>query len=80
MSLRVIGHSRTFYDGDAFVGLPLGELGDHGLAVRAESLAFTDDFLDDLFAAADPLASARDRHTCARPVTWPASTRTSSAT
>ena len=24
VSLRVIGHSRTFYDGDAFVGLPLG--------------------------------------------------------
>jgi hypothetical protein len=26
-SLRVIGHSRAFYDGEAFVGLPLGQLG-----------------------------------------------------
>jgi RHS repeat-associated protein len=49
--LRVIGHSRTFYDGPRYVGLPLGELGDHGLPVRTESLAFTDAFLDDLFPA-----------------------------
>ena len=47
VSLRVIGHTRTFYDGDAFTGLPLGQLGDHGLPVRTETLAFTDDFLDD---------------------------------
>ena len=47
-SLRVIGHTRTHYDGDAFVGLPLGRLGEHGLPVRTESLAFTDRFLDEL--------------------------------
>ena len=35
VSLRVIGHSRTFYDGEPYSGLPLGRLGDHGLAVRA---------------------------------------------
>ncbi|MBK6012831.1 SpvB/TcaC N-terminal domain-containing protein [Streptomyces sp. MBT53] len=51
VSLRVIGHARTFYDGDAYVGLPLGTLGEHGLATRAESLAFTDAFLDSLHAA-----------------------------
>jgi hypothetical protein len=56
VSLRVIGQSRTFYDGAAFVGLPLGQLADHGLAVRAESLMFDDRFLDEHFAAADPLA------------------------
>ncbi|MEV0220413.1 SpvB/TcaC N-terminal domain-containing protein [Streptomyces sp. NPDC050704] len=56
VSLRVIGHARTFYDGDAFVGLPLGTLGAHGLATRAESLAFTDTFLDSLHTAGDPLA------------------------
>ena len=59
-SLRVIGHSRNYYDGGAFVGLPLGRLGDFGMLVRTESLAFTDDFLDRLYDAADPLAvSAR---------------------
>ncbi|MGN9908999.1 SpvB/TcaC N-terminal domain-containing protein [Phytohabitans sp. LJ34] len=42
VTLRVIGHTRTCYDGDAFTGLPAGVLGAHGLAVREESLAFTD--------------------------------------
>ncbi|MFI9106144.1 SpvB/TcaC N-terminal domain-containing protein [Streptomyces fildesensis] len=56
LSLRVIDHARTYYDGDAFTGLPLGTLGDHGLPVRAESLAFTDAFLDALYPADDPLA------------------------
>ena len=56
VSLRVIGHTRTFYDGEAFTGLPLGQLGEHGLPVRTETLAFTDDFLDSLYDPADPLA------------------------
>ncbi|MFJ5304863.1 SpvB/TcaC N-terminal domain-containing protein [Streptomyces sp. NPDC088350] len=56
VSLRVIGHVRTHYDGEAFAGLPLGTLGDHGLPVRTESLAFTDDFLDGLYPPGDPLA------------------------
>ncbi|WP_152546748.1 SpvB/TcaC N-terminal domain-containing protein [Amycolatopsis orientalis] len=54
VSLRVTGHSRTYYDGDAFAGLPLGVLGDHGLPMRAESLAFTEGFLDTLYRADDP--------------------------
>jgi RHS repeat-associated protein len=53
-SLRVIGHARSYYDGEAFVGLPLGVLGEHGLPVRAESLAFNDRFLDGLFDQTDP--------------------------
>jgi RHS repeat-associated protein len=56
VSLRVIGHTRTYYDGGAFTGLPLGALGEYGLPMRAESLAFTDDFLDGLYTAGDPLA------------------------
>ena len=72
VSLRVIGHSRTFYDGEAFVGLPVGELGEHGLAVRAESLAFTDDFLDSLYADGDPLTvGPRPAYLTPGPVTWP---------
>ncbi len=55
VSLRVIGHSRTFYDGDAYLGLPFGQLGDHGLAVRTETLVFDDGFLDDLFDPAHQL-------------------------
>jgi RHS repeat-associated protein len=53
-TLRVIGHGRTFYDGAAFAGLPLGVLGEHGLPTRSESLAFTDAFLDRLYPPGDP--------------------------
>jgi RHS repeat-associated protein len=55
-SLRVIGHTRNYYDGEAFVGLPLGQLGTFGALVRSESLAFEDDFLDKTFDPADPRA------------------------
>jgi RHS repeat-associated protein len=55
-ALRVTSHSRTHYDGDAYVGLPLGQIGSFGLPVRSESLAFTDDFLDRTFGASDALA------------------------
>ena len=48
---RVIGQSRTFYDGPRYIGLPLPELGDYGLPTRSESLVFTDAFLDELFPA-----------------------------
>ncbi|MGL5861374.1 MAG: SpvB/TcaC N-terminal domain-containing protein [Phycicoccus sp.] len=52
--LRVIAHSRTYFDGPAYAGLPLDKVGEHGLPMRTESLAFTDAFLDDLYDAADP--------------------------
>ncbi|GIH06146.1 hypothetical protein Rhe02_42130 [Rhizocola hellebori] len=48
-SLRLTGHTRTFYDGEAFTGLPLGSLGEQGLPTRVESLAFTGAFLDQLY-------------------------------
>jgi len=54
-SLRVIGHSRSFYDGEAFLGLPIGQLGRFGASVRRETLVFTDDFLDTLYDPNDPL-------------------------
>lgn len=54
--LRVIAHTRSFYDGDAFVGLPLGQLGDFGAVVRSESLVFSDEFITTQFDQNDPLA------------------------
>jgi RHS repeat-associated protein len=54
--LRVIAHGRAFYDGDAFVGLPLGQIGDFGTVVRSESLVFTNEFLNNTFNSADPLS------------------------
>ncbi|GIJ51366.1 hypothetical protein Val02_82520 [Virgisporangium aliadipatigenens] len=54
VSLRLLGHTRNHYDGDAFEGLPVGTLGAHGLPVRVETLVFTDDFLDTVFDPDDP--------------------------
>ena len=56
VSLRVIGHSRTFYDGEPYLGLPLGQLGDHGLPMRSESLMFDNRFLGEHFDPTDPVA------------------------
>ena len=52
--LKVIGHSRHFYDGPAFLGLPLGQLGDHGLLARTESLALADDLIQAAYGAQTP--------------------------
>jgi RHS repeat-associated protein len=54
--LRLIGHARNYYDGDAFVGLPPGSIGEFGALVRSESLTFTDDFLKATFDQADVLS------------------------
>ena len=59
VTLRLISHDRTYYDGEPFIGLPIGELGDHGAAVRVESLACTDGFLDELFDELDPHSVGR---------------------
>lgn len=36
----------SYYDGPAFTGLPLGQLGEHGLHTRTESLTVTPDLLN----------------------------------
>jgi len=46
-SLTVIGQSITFYDGDAYTGLPYGQLGDYGAAVRTENLVLTDSIVQE---------------------------------
>jgi RHS repeat-associated protein len=55
-TVRLIGHERTYYDGELFVGLPLGQLGEYGAPVRREALAFTDAHLTTTFDASDPHA------------------------
>ncbi|MDP2604239.1 MAG: SpvB/TcaC N-terminal domain-containing protein [Deltaproteobacteria bacterium] len=46
---KLIGQTFNYYDGDAFVGMPLGQLGDFGALVRAESLMLTEDILRDAY-------------------------------
>ncbi|GIG69236.1 SpvB/TcaC N-terminal domain-containing protein [Phytomonospora endophytica] len=62
--LRVIEHHRTHYDGDAYVGLPLGSLGAFGVLTRTESLVLADDHFTRLGATPPYLEP--------RTVSWPA--------
>ena len=70
----LFGQSFTYYDGDAFVGLPIGQLGEFGAPVRGESLAITEAFLQEAYrgpAGANPAeAPAYLRPDGA--VSWPA--------
>jgi hypothetical protein len=48
-SRRLIGQTLNFYDGPAFQGLPFGQLGEHGVLSRSDSLVFTDDMLREAY-------------------------------
>jgi RHS repeat-associated protein len=47
--LTLIGQTLSFYDGAAFVGLPLGQVGEFGAITRTESLVLTDKILQDAY-------------------------------
>jgi RHS repeat-associated protein len=46
---KLFAQSFNYYDGDAFVGLPFGKLGDFGVLVRTSTLILTEDILRDAF-------------------------------
>lgn len=46
---RIIGQALNFYDGPAFIGLPFGQLGDHGVLARTESLVLTEEILHEAY-------------------------------
>jgi RHS repeat-associated protein len=46
---NLFAFSRVYYDGDAYVGLPFGRIGDQGLATRSETLAFKPGQLVEVF-------------------------------
>jgi RHS repeat-associated protein len=52
--LKLIGQALSFYDGDAFVGLPLGQVGKFGAVTRTESLVLTDEILQAAYGAEIP--------------------------
>jgi RHS repeat-associated protein len=54
---RVFSHVVSHYDGEAFEGLPVGQLGDYGALVRAETLVLTEEILRDAYA--DPSGARR---------------------
>src|SRR5690554_304025 len=53
-TLDVIGCSLNFYDGDAFDGLPYGEIGDFGAVVRSETLVITDVIITEAYGGNTP--------------------------
>ena len=54
--VRLIGHVLHHYDGLPFTGLALGQVGEHGLLTRSETLVFTDRVLTDAYAELRPQA------------------------
>lgn len=51
---NLIAHSVNLYDGNAFAGLPFGQIGQYGALVRTDSLALTDQNLKDTYGANPP--------------------------
>jgi hypothetical protein len=52
--LKLIGQSRSLYDGPAFVGLPLTKLGKYGALTRTERLMLTDAILQAAYGSEAP--------------------------
>jgi hypothetical protein len=49
----VIGQTLTYYDGEAFTGLPLGVVGDFGAPVRTETLVLSENVLRAAYRSTD---------------------------
>jgi RHS repeat-associated protein len=52
-TLEIIGQTVNYYDGDAFVGLPYGHIGDYGALVRSETLVLTEEILRQAYDSGD---------------------------
>ncbi|MGR9046817.1 MAG: toxin TcdB middle/N-terminal domain-containing protein, partial [Gammaproteobacteria bacterium] len=50
---QLIGQTLNFYDGEAFQGLPFGQLGDYGALVRSENLVMDDALLAELYRSGE---------------------------
>ena len=51
---RLDGHGVNFYDGEAFTGLPRGQVGRHGLLVRNRALLLTEEIVTEAYGSAPP--------------------------
>ncbi len=54
VDLKLIAHSLSYYDGEAFVGLPLGQVGQFGALTRTETLALSDELLVEAYGTEIP--------------------------
>lgn len=70
---KLFAQSFNYYDGERFVGLPLGKLGDFGALVRTESLILTEEILAEAFREpGDPGAPDLPAYLRPEGVSWPA--------
>jgi RHS repeat-associated protein len=60
-ALRVIDQTLNFYDGEAFTGLSLGQVGDFGTLVRSESLVLTEEILHDAYRSGGAVLDPPER-------------------
>ncbi|MDX2032572.1 MAG: SpvB/TcaC N-terminal domain-containing protein [Blastocatellia bacterium] len=54
----LIAQGFNYYDGEAFIGLPLGDLGEFGAVIRTETLVTTEDLLAEAYRGEEPDAPA----------------------
>jgi hypothetical protein len=53
--MEITAQTLNFYDGDAFIGLPFGQVGDFGALVRTETLVLTENILQQAYGPDLPL-------------------------
>lgn len=51
---KILGCSLNYFDGNAFVGLPFGQIGNHGAVMRTESLVITNDQIISIYGSETP--------------------------
>src|SRR5581483_4419422 len=71
---KLFGQSFNYYDGEAFAGLPFGQLGEFGALVRSESLVLTEEILREAYRdPVDPNGPSMPPYLRPEAVTsWPA--------
>lgn len=52
-ALELIAETLNYYDGEAFIGLPLGDMGPFGVVVRVENIVLTEDVVQQAYGPSD---------------------------
>ncbi|NDY70683.1 hypothetical protein DO021_03330 [Desulfobacter hydrogenophilus] len=60
-SLNLLDQTLSYYDGEAFDGLPLGALGNFGALVRSEALVLTEEILAEVYRSGDAVLDPPER-------------------
>ena len=55
LTRNLIGQTLNYYDGEALIGLPFGEIGNYGALVRSETLVLTEEILRAAYQGDDTL-------------------------